>query len=137
MDRVCGRTTTHKILQGFGNLEDNLLDFPEGQVRAAALRSYDCASKTWAIWWLDGRAPHDLDVPVVGSFSAGVGTFYAETVIGQRPVRVRFVWKVNYGANPTWEQAFSCDGGGNWETNWMMEFARSDAQAIALNDLAG
>lgn len=122
-----GRTTTRKILQGFGNVEDNVLAFPDGEVRAAALRSYDAASGAWAIWWLDGRAPHELDVPVVGRFDAGVGTFLADSVHGDRPVKVRFIWRVNAGANPTWEQAFSPDGGATWETNWHMVFARIGA----------
>ena len=44
-------------------------------VRAVAIRSYDPRTRSWAIWWLDGRAPHNLDTPVVGSFSGTVGTF--------------------------------------------------------------
>jgi hypothetical protein len=122
-----GRTSTRKILQGFGNVEDNVLGFPEGEVRAAAFRSYDAATGTWAIWWLDGRAPHALDVPVVGRFADGVGTFYADSTLRDQPVRVRFVWRVNPGADPTWEQAFSPDGGTTWETNWHMRFERVDA----------
>lgn len=117
-----GTTTTTRLMQGFGNVEDNLLHFPDGDVRAIALRSFDPASKAWAIWWLDGRAPHKLDVPVVGSFSAGVGTFYAEDVLAGRRIRVRFTWRPNPGAHPTWEQAFSPDNGATWETNWTMEF---------------
>jgi hypothetical protein len=119
--------STRKILQGFGNVEDNLLGFPDGKVRAAALRSYDPSSRTWAIWWLDGRAPHVLDVPVVGRFSAGIGTFLADSTFDGKPIKVRFIWKVNAGSNPTWEQAFSSDGGASWETNWHMEFERLEA----------
>lgn len=36
-----GRTTTQKILGGFGNVEDNALAFPDGEVRAAAFRSFN------------------------------------------------------------------------------------------------
>jgi hypothetical protein len=122
-----GRTTTQKILQGFGNVEDNVLGFPEGEVRAAALRSFDSQKRTWAIWWLDGRAPHALDVPVVGGFSARQGVFHADDTLEGRPIKIRFIWKVNPGANPAWEQAFSSDGGLNWETNWTMEFERAEA----------
>ena len=119
-----GETTTFKVMQGYGNLEDNLLHLPDGDVRAVALRSFDTASKSWAIWWLDGRAPHSLDTPVVGSFREGVGTFYAEDQLAGRPIRVRFIWRSNPGAHPTWEQAFSPDQGASWETNWTMEFVR-------------
>ncbi len=45
-----GESSTRKILGGLGNVEDNLLYLPEGDYRAAAFRSYDTASKQWAIW---------------------------------------------------------------------------------------
>lgn len=122
-----GTSATRKILGGFGNVEDNILHFPDGDVRAVAFRSYDPTSLSWAIWWLDGRAPHSLDPPVVGSFSGTVGTFLASDVLDGRPVQVRFIWRTNPGSNPTWEQAFSADGGATWETNWTMEFKRIGA----------
>jgi hypothetical protein len=119
-----GTSSTRKILGGLGNVEDNLLMFPDGEVKAAAFRSFDAASGKWAIWWLDGRAPHHLDVPVVGSFSGPVGTFFADDSLGERPIIIRFIWHANPGGNPGWEQAFSADGGKTWETNWVMEFVR-------------
>lgn len=39
------------------------------------------------------------------------------------PVRVRFLWD-SRPAEPTWEQAFSTDGGETWETNWQMALSR-------------
>jgi hypothetical protein len=122
-----GRSSTCKILGGFGNVEDNVLRFPDGEVRAAAFRSFDPATRTWAIWWLDGRHPHHLDVPVVGGFTGHLGVFYADDTLNGAPVRIRFRWNANPGGNPTWEQAFSGDAGATWETNWTMEFVRSEA----------
>lgn len=129
-----GTSVTRKILQGFGNVEDNVLHLPGGSVRAAALRSFDAASRTWAIWWLDGRAPHRLDVPVVGGFSGGIGEFHAQDVLDGRPIEVRFVWHANPGGLPRWEQAFSADGGLSWEPNWTMVFVPEpdDAGAAAM-----
>jgi hypothetical protein len=121
-----GYSSTRKILGGFGNVEDNTLHFPGADVRAAAFRSFDPVAKTWAIWWLDGRAPHSLDVPVVGSFNGPIGTFFASDTLDGKPINVRFVWNSNPGGNPTWEQAFSIDGGSTWETNWVMEFKRCE-----------
>lgn len=119
-----GTSSTRKILQGFGNVEDNVLCFPEGPIRAAAFRSFDGVSKRWAIWWLDGRAPHHLDVPVIGGFSGTTGTFLANDMLEGKPITVRFKWHTNPGGHPVWEQAFSADGGVTWETNWVMEFHR-------------
>lgn len=124
-----GETTTRKALRGFGNFEDNVLHFPQGEVRAVALRSYDQETGKWAIWWLDGRSPHSLDVPVIGQFVGDVGTFIAHDTLNGVPIIVRFIWNRNSGGNPLWEQAFSSDGGESWETNWTMEFVRKPDQS--------
>lgn len=121
-----GQSSTRKILNGFGNVEDNLLHFPDGDVRAAAFRSFDASTGKWAIWWLDGRSPHSLDVPVVGGFTGSIGLFFAEDKLAGRPITIRFTWNANPGGNPRWEQAFSADGGHTWEINWTMDFTRSE-----------
>lgn len=124
-----GRSSTAKILGGFGNLEDNLLHFPDGTFRAVALRSYCTQSRTWSIWWLDGRNPTRLDTPVVGRFSDGIGLFFADDTMDGKPIKVRFTWTALPGQNPRWEQAFSADAGATWETNWRMVFQPVDRTA--------
>ena len=119
-----GDMSTRPILGGYGNIEDNRLQFPEGEVRAVALRSYDETTKRWSIWWLDGRFPGQLDVPVVGGFEDGVGTFYAEDSLRGEPITIRFLWSRSGPDLLRWEQAFSADQRGSWETNWIMEFTR-------------
>ena len=122
-----GTSSTRKILGGFGNVEDNILRFPHGEVRAAAFRSFNEETQEWAIWWLDHRTPHSLDTPVVGKFSGTVGTFFAKDKLNGKSINVRFTWQTDTGNNPTWEQAFSEDEGTTWETNWVMKFVRSEA----------
>lgn len=119
-----GAMSTRKILGGFGNLEDNVLGFPEGEFRAVALRSYDPSTGNWSIWWLDGRFPDRIDVPVVGRFEDGVGTFFANDSFAGAPVTIRFVWRQLGPDALHWEQAFSSDAGRTWETNWTMHFSR-------------
>lgn len=119
-----GATSTRKILGGFGNLEEHIVGLPEGEYRAVALRSYHPATSTWSIWWLDGRFPDRLDVPVVGSFTDGVGTFFADDAVAGVPIRIRFEWRCIGPDALRWEQAFSADGGATWETNWVMAFYR-------------
>jgi hypothetical protein len=118
-----GTAELRTILGGSGNIDDNLLELPGGNYRAITLRSYDPATKTWAIWWLDGRNPHQLDVPMKGRFENGTGLFFADDVFEGKPIKVRFIWTA--GTAPRWEQAFSGDGGKTWETNWLMEFTRA------------
>ena len=120
-----GHSETRSILDGDGNVEDNIVEFPASPYRAIALRSFDQATRHWAIWWLDARNPHHLDVPVIGEFRDGVGTFYADDHLGGRPIRVRFLWLRTDTPAPRWEQAFSPDAGQSWETNWTMDFTRA------------
>lgn len=88
------------------------------------MRDYDEVAGTWAIWWLSTAEPHVLDVPVIGRFENGVGTFLAEDSLDGRPILVRFLWLNADGPAPRWEQAFSQDEGQTWETNWVMDFTR-------------
>lgn len=120
-----GTCTMALVLGGNGNVEDNVLHISSGTYRAVALRSFDASTKTWAIWWLDSRNPHTLDVPVIGTFEGGVGSFYAIDRFNDQPVRVRFLWQKTETASPRWAQAMSTDDGQTWETNWTMEFRRS------------
>lgn len=124
-EEFTGTSEQRAILGGNGNIEDNVLHMPGGDYRAAALRSFDPANGTWAIWWLDARAPHALDVPVIGRFENGAGTFYANDTHQGRPVRLRFQWLDTDTPSPRWEQALSEDGGESWEVNWTMQFERA------------
>ena len=119
-----GTCEMRPVLGGLGNVEDNLLHISTGTYRAIAVRSFDPAAGTWAIWWLDGRNPHVLDVPVIGRFEDGTGTFLALDDSSGRPIHVRFLWLQTRTPTPRWEQAMSADGGQTWETNWTMDFTR-------------
>ena len=123
-EEFSGQSETRPVLDGNGNIEDNVLHFPSGAYRAIAIRSYDPASHSWAIWWLSTNNPHQLDVPVIGKFEAGVGTFLADETLNGTLVKVRFLWLRTDSASPRWEQAMSVDGGSTWETNWTMDFER-------------
>ena len=119
-----GTSATRPILGGNGNIEDNLINMPDGSYRAVALRSFDLETRQWAIWWLDERNPHALDVPVIGGFKNGIGSFYADDTLRGLPIKVRFTWSRIEAASCQWEQAFSADAGISWETNWVMQFTR-------------
>lgn len=121
-----GRCTLYKTMGGLGNFDDNIVNLPGGAYRAMAMRSFNPETRQWAIWWLDGRWPHSVDVPVVGAFEDGVGSFYCEDAHKGMPIRVRFRWSDTRTGAPHWEQAFSTDGGETWEVNWRMRFTRAD-----------
>ncbi len=120
-----GESSFQTLLGGAGNVDDNVIDLPDGRYRAASIRAFDATTGEWRIWWLDGRYPTGIDNPVVGRFENGVGIFQAKEVIGGNPVTVRFKWSGADTATPRWEQAFSEDDGRSWETNWCMAFERA------------
>ena len=120
-----GRQLFLPMLGGAGNMDDNVFDVPGATYRGVSLRAFDPKTQTWAIWWLDGRAPDKIDVPVIGRFENGVGTFLADDTFEGKPIKVRFLWSRITARSRYWEQAFSPDGGKTWETNWTTEFAKT------------
>ena len=123
-DLFDGTCSVWPVLGGHGNFDDNLLHLPGQDYRALTMRSYDPASDQWAIWWLDARHPHQLDVPVKGRFVQDIGTFFANDMLNGTAIAVRFSWLATQTPTPRWEQAFSADGGKSWEVNWTMDFTR-------------
>lgn len=119
-----GTCDAWEILGGDGNLDDHYLNDPAGAYRAATFRRIDPETGAWLIWWADGRRG-SLDDPMRGSFKDGKGLFFGRDVLNGRPIEVRFIWACDKPEMPRWEQAFSADGGRNWETNWIMTFSRS------------
>jgi hypothetical protein len=121
-----GTTVTQKLMEGYANVDDNLLELPGGSYRAVTLRSFDPNAGQWSIWWLDGRSPAGpLEPALRGSFKDEVGTFYADDTLNGKPIRVRFIWSHITPTSCRWEQAFSGDKGASWEMNWVMDFKRA------------
>jgi hypothetical protein len=120
-------TCSHRnAMGGWANIDEFKINAPGASYRAVALRSFDAKAGQWAIWWLDGRNPSgDLDPPMKGRFENGVGTFYGDVTIDDKPTRVRFTWSRITHESARWEQAYSRDEGETWETNWTMEFTRT------------
>lgn len=123
-EEFSGHCAMQHSLDGYGKLEQDIIEIPGGTYHAIAIRAFDPNSGTWAIWWLDARDPHHLDKPVIGRFSDGVGEFRAVDAVGDQEVLVRFLWLNTQTATPRWEQAMSIDDGATWETNWVMDFTR-------------
>jgi hypothetical protein len=113
-----------EIMGGAGNIEDNFLDDPAGPYRAAALRRIDPVSGEWTITWFDQR--HAVVGPAMqGHFEGSTDSFLCDDILDGKSIRVRFIWSRTDTDNPRWEQAFSADGGENWETNGIMDFERT------------
>lgn len=120
-----GTCAARKILDGYGNADENDIGLPGCAYKGMTLRLYDPKSGRWSIFWADSRQPGSITPPVVGEFQDGVGTFYGDDEFGGRPLRVRFLWSRITPHSARWEQAFSLHGGTHWETNWYMDFTRA------------
>jgi hypothetical protein len=111
------------ILGGVANQEEfrssHLPDFI-----GMALRLHDPETRLWSIYWADNQSVA-LQPPVVGCFNGSEGVFEGADEYAGRPILVRFIWSRVDTPTPRWEQAFSVDGGVNWETNWTMEFRKA------------
>lgn len=123
-DRFDAIQECRPILGGLGNIDEFVTDeFGPGLFIGMTLRLFDRASGNWSIWWSSNRGA-TLEPPVVGRFVDGVGRFEGDDVHQGTPVRVRFLWSDIGPDRAHWQQAFSTDGGRNWETNWHMHMVR-------------
>lgn len=120
-----GTLSVRPILGGIGNVDDNVLDDPNGRYFATSLRLFNSKAQTWTIWWVDGRSPA-AETPVVGAFEGRKGAFFADDAWEGQRIRVRFTYEDQGPGRAQWTQAFSADGGRTFETNWIMDFTRND-----------
>ena len=118
-----GTSRMELLLDGVTNTEE--ARFPTLGRSGMAVRVFHLARRQWSIYWVDSRTGV-MDPPVVGGFDGDRGEFYGEDTDDGRPVKVRFIWTRLGPDRARWEQAFSPDGCA-WETNWIMEFTRTDA----------
>ena len=114
--RKSGTSRAWSLLDGAGNVDDNVLEMPNGDLSSnLAFRTYEPWSERWSIWWLDGRTPGRLDPPVVGGFKDGIGTFIGpDTFDGAADPRPLLFWSDITATTCRWEQAFSVDDGATW-----------------------
>jgi hypothetical protein len=114
------------LLDGLGNEDEFRTDYDGGFI-GMSFRFFDPETKLWSIYWADTRRLGVLDPPVRGGFDGDVGIFEGEDTFEGRPILVRFTWSGVTTPTPRWEQAFSEDAGATWETNWVMDFTRKEA----------
>jgi hypothetical protein len=118
-----GTALDKRIWEGRAQLEEFEAKSPTGHIEGMTVRIYDNKSHQWSIYWAnqsDGR----FSLPAtVGQFENTTGEFFDQEDYKGKNIFVRYTW-ISSPDSPRWEQAFSMDGGKNWETNWTWTLSR-------------
>ena len=123
-DEFPGKTTYVQYLGGTISVDQT--DFPTKGFSGLTVRVFDPARRQWFIYWVNSRNP-EIGTPMIGGFRGNRGLFYGDDKDGELPIKVRFIRTKMPPDRERWEQAFSRDGGGSWETNWTADFTRTSA----------
>lgn len=119
-----GTSHWQSILGGSANFNESVVQRAGETYQSLGLRAYDIRTDVWTDWSLSARDPTKITVDGVGRFANGLGTFFADDMFEDKPIRVRGLFTPLTPSSMRWEQAFSPDGGRTWETNYVMEHTR-------------
>jgi hypothetical protein len=125
---VTGTTRVLQILQGAGNVDEDEFQLADQVYVGGMLRLFDAQRNAWLTYGIN-RDSGGLQPPLSGRFQGGRGLFYGDDTWQGRPIKVRHVYSHPGGvpASCRWEQAFSLNGGDEWETNWVIDFHRVES----------
>ena len=107
-----------KVWNGRANLVELVVDGPAGHIEGLSLRLYNPQSRQWSLNFSNSRDGL-LTPPVFGGFAGGRGEFFGQDTLNGQAILVRFVISEITPNSCRFEQAFSVDGGRNWEVNWI------------------
>jgi hypothetical protein len=118
-----GEATCWTVLKGVASIEE--LRIPARDFSGMGVRVLDVEKKVWADFWVNSRSGVLAPPGLAGTFENGVGTFIADDMDGDKPIKVRGVWdRIVMGKSHRWHQAVSYDAGGSWAENWVMDWQR-------------
>ena len=118
-----GEATCWTILGGVGSVEE--LRIPARDFSGMGLRLLDVENRVWNDFWVNGRSGVLTTPGQTGGFINGEGTFGADDVDGDQPIKVRGIWDSITPSSCRWWQSISRDGGRSWEENWFMDWVRA------------
>jgi hypothetical protein len=113
-----GTSVVTRVWDGRANLVELDVTGPTGRIVALSLRLYNPETRQWSLNFSSSR-DGTLGPPSIGQFREGRGEFYSWETLDGRPILVRFIMSRITPASAHFEQAYSDDGGGTWEVNWI------------------
>ena len=117
-----GEASVWPALGGLASIEE--LRIPSRNFSGMGVRLFHVDKRLWADHWVSGKNGV-LNEPMMGSFADGVGTFTADEMDGDRPIKARGVWDRITPTSCRWHQATSSDGGKTWVGSWYMDWVRA------------
>ena len=119
-----GTSIIRPLMDGRANLVELSVTGTRGKIEGVALRLYNPQARQWSLNYANMRDGL-LTAPVFGGFDGkDRGVFYGHDMVDGREILVRFVITRISPAAAHFEQAFSTDGGANWEVNWIADDTR-------------
>ena len=125
-----GISNHHKLLDSNANFEEFEVRNAAGDhLKGQTLRLYNPESHQWSIYLVDVNKGTLDGPPQIGQFTTRpdgktMGEFYAQDLWKGRAVMIRYQWTSLSPTSAHMEQAFSDDGGKNWDVNWICELSK-------------
>lgn len=113
-----GTSVVSRVWDGRANLVELDVAGTAGRIEGLSLRLYNPQTGQWSLNFANSGGG-TLTPPVYGGFANGRGEFYGQDFLDGRAILVRFVIVPQSPNTIRFEQAFSADGGRNWEVNWI------------------
>ena len=123
-----GIVVVRKVWNGRANLVELLAEGPAGTFEFLNLRLYNAQTHQWSDYFATGKDGTFMK-PMIGEFKNGRGEFFFQETLNGQAILVRFVISDITPDSCRFEQAFSDDGGKNWEVNWIAIDTRVKGEA--------
>ena len=111
------------LWHGRAQLDTIDLQGPTKHIQGLTVRLFNPKTHEWRLYWANSRDGLVV-VPQIGQFKAGHGEFYAQDVLDDKSILVKFDWSALTSKSPHFEQSYSNDGGKTWEVNWISDQTR-------------
>ena len=118
-----GEATCWTILGGVGSVEE--LRIPARNFSGMGLRLLDVEKRLWSDFWVNAKSGVLTTPGTTGVFVDRAGTFVADDMDGDKPIKVRGVWDRITPTSCRWHQALSYDDGKTWQGQWFMDWTRA------------
>jgi hypothetical protein len=118
-----GTSIVSKVWDGRASLFELEASGSAGHIEGVGLRLYNPKSHQWSLNWANST-DGVVTKPMIGEFANGQSQFFDQEEFQGKSILSRNGFSAIKPESSHFEQAFSDDGGKNWEVNWIMTFTR-------------